>query len=129
MGNVNLGTYADFEKFVKDLRTTNDSLIKIRKESITKRINKDFRDLDSSTGWSRFVGSYGRGTATKGVSDIDVLIELPQKTYDRFNRYIGNKQSALLQEVKRSISTLYPTTKIGGDGQVVVVEFNDMLFE
>ncbi|MGG0052305.1 SMODS domain-containing nucleotidyltransferase [Bacillus atrophaeus] len=124
-----MGTYANFEKFVKDLRTTNDNLIKIRKESITKRINKDFRNLDSSTGWSRFVGSYGRGTATKGVSDIDILIELPQKTYDRFNSYIGNKQSALLQEVRRSISTLYPTTKIGGDGQVVVVEFHDMTFE
>lgn len=34
-------------------------------------------------------------------------------------------QSALLQAVRNSIRVTYPTTEVGGDGQVVVVQFSD----
>jgi len=71
------------------------------------------------------VGSYGRNTAIEGFSDLDMIFQLPSWLYERYNSYSGNGQSALLQEVKRSIANTYSTTSIGADGQVILVRFND----
>jgi hypothetical protein len=55
--------------------------------------------------------------------DIDVLFVLPFAVYERFNTYVGNKQSAILQEVKGVLQKTYPDTDMSGDGQVIVVRF------
>ncbi|MFJ8072259.1 nucleotidyltransferase domain-containing protein [Peribacillus sp. NPDC096447] len=125
-----MGTYDNFNLLVHNARTQNHALVSERYERITRRLNLDFRGLDSTSRYSRYVGSYGRGTAIKGFSDVDMLIELPYDTYVRYNNYLGNGQSALLQEVRASIKTTYTNTDIGGDGQVIVVNFSDgMTFE
>ena len=49
------------------------------------------------------VGSVGRLTAITKTSDYDVLYILPNEVLKRFNKYEGNGQSALLQEVKNII--------------------------
>ena len=49
--------------------------------------------------------------------------------YQRFESAKGNKQSALLQEVKRVLQRTYPNTDLRGDGQVVVVGFYRMSVE
>ena len=95
-----------------------------RAKQITKRVNNDFRLLDSYTRYSLNVGSYGRGTAIH-VSDIDMLVELPYSVYEKYHRYTHNGQSALLQVLRDSIKKTYPTTHIRGDGQVVKLNFND----
>jgi hypothetical protein len=69
------------------------------------------------------VGSYGRNTAIHGVSDLDMVFELPADDLDRFKKLQGNGPSQMLQEVKRCLEARYPKTKMSGDGQVVVVEF------
>ena len=105
------------------------SLISKRYKTITKAINGDFWSSDSETNHSRYVGSYGRGTAIN-VSDIDVLFELPNREYDHFKSLSGNGPSRLLQAVKSAIKDTYFRTDIHGDGQVVVVNFSDgMKFE
>lgn len=125
-----MGVTENFKNFVGNLRTTNDSIISVRRKNIVKRINMDFRGSYSDTDYSRFVGSYGRGTAIKGFSDVDLMVILPYSVYDKYNNYLTNGQSALLQAVKNSISQTYSQTKTGGDGQVVVVEFSDgIIFE
>jgi hypothetical protein len=59
-----------------------------------------------------------------------MAFEMPSYYFEKYNNYQTNGQSALLQSVKSSIQTTYPSTYIGGDGQVVVVEFSDgMKFE
>ncbi|MFI0398212.1 MAG: nucleotidyltransferase [Thiolinea sp.] len=103
---------------------TTVSNISYRAKQITQRINNDFRGIDSDIRYSLFVGSYGRGTDIH-VSDIDMIIELPYSFYEKYDGYIGNGQSVLLQEVKNSIKKTYSTTHMRGDGQVVVLEFND----
>ena len=65
-------------------------------------MNGDFWDTNSETAHSRYVGSYGRGTAID-VSDLDVLIELPNEEYDHFASLTGNGPSRLLQAVKKAI--------------------------
>ena len=56
------------------------SLISMRYKTITKAVNKEFWNSISDTAHSRYVGSYGRGTAIS-VSDLDVLVELPQNEF------------------------------------------------
>ncbi|MFB5663692.1 nucleotidyltransferase domain-containing protein [Alteribacillus sp. HJP-4] len=125
-----MGTYDNFSKLVQNTRTLNHSTVTERCGKITKRLNIEYWDTESSTSHSRYVGSYGRGTAIRGFSDVDLLMQLPDSIYDRYNKYLGNGQSALLQEVKKSISKTYSATDVGGDGQVVVVQFSDtMRFE
>ncbi len=105
------------------------SLISKRYKTITKAVNKTFWDSSSETAHSRYVGSYGRGTAIN-TSDLDVLIELPDEEYDHFTSLTGNGPSRLLQAVKGAILEAYPKTDVKGDGQVVVVKFSDgMKFE
>ena len=105
------------------------SLISIRYKTITKAINHYFWNINSETAHSRYVGSYGRGTAIN-VSDLDVLVELPDNEFEHFSSLSGNGPSRLLQTVKNAIQNTYSRTYIHGDGQVVVVTFSDgMKFE
>ena len=57
--------------YVIDLKTR--SLISMRYKEITKAINRAFWNSESETDHSRYVGSYGRGTAIN-TSDLDILI-------------------------------------------------------
>lgn len=98
--------------------------ISTRYKTITKAINREFWKSTSDTLHSFYVGSYGRGTAIN-TSDIDLLVELPQSEYNRFDVYKRNGQSFLLQAVKNAIQSTYPNTGISADGQVVQLLFTD----
>lgn len=108
------------EKITMDKR----ALISKRYKAITKAVNQEFWGISSDTAHSLYVGSYGRNTAID-TSDIDVLVELPEAEYQRYNVQKGNGQSRLLQAVKGAIQNTYPRTEIRGDGQVVKVLFTD----
>jgi hypothetical protein len=75
------------------------------------------------------VGSYGKGTATRPPSDVDMLYLLPVSEYKRINQLIGNGQSQLLQEVKRTLSYTFPRTELSADGQVVKAPFNSFAID
>lgn len=116
----------NFKTFCDDLKISSDkrSIISTRYLSICKRLNKDFWKMDTTSG-GRYVGSYGRNTANSWVSDIDMLFEMPISAYYKYDSYIGNGQSALLQSVKNSIANTYSTTSLRGDGQIIQVTFSD----
>lgn len=99
--------------------------ISYRYKRITKQLNKDFWNTESETAHSLYVGSYGRDTAANGVSDLDVAFTLPYSVYQQYDAHMGNGQSALLQAVRASIGRTYSTSYVGGDGQVVAVNFTD----
>lgn len=115
-----------FSSFCSALRMTDSvvSNISSRAKQITKRVNNDFRGIDSDTRYSLYVGSYGRGTDIH-VSDIDMIAELPYWVYEKYDNYLGNGQSSLIQALKDSIQQTYSTTHIRGDGQVVKLNFTD----
>lgn len=116
----------NFSTFNNNLKMSDSVIDKIQRrfKRITKRINQEYRDLDSETSYSLYVGSYGRGTEI-WTSDIDLIVQLPYKIYEKYNNYIGNGQSALLQDVKRALQKTYPTSHIKGDGQVIGINFED----
>jgi hypothetical protein len=120
-----MGVGEDFQTFCSRLTISNRDDIGKRYQLITKRLNADFRNLDSYTAHSFYTGSYGRGTAIGFVSDADMIYELPDSYYIQYSKYITNGQSALLQAVSRSIQKTYSSTNTVGDGQVVVVSFTD----
>lgn len=91
-------------------------------------MNVDIWNIDSDTFYSRYVGSYGRGTAIGAISDIDILYEMPGSPANYSDTY--NAQSAILQRVRNSIRNTYPQTEIGADGQVIQILFADgLIFE
>lgn len=122
-----MGVAEDFQNFQGRylISATTLSSITYRYKRITRQLNQEFWGSDSDVSHSLYVGSYGRDTAAKGVSDLDVAFVLPGHMYTTYNNYTGNGQSALLQAVKRAIQKTYPTSESFGDGQVVIINFND----
>lgn len=101
-----------------------------KKNRFLKRINsinsllseKYYKNNDNNT---IIVGSFGRGTATSGCSDYDIIFQMPDDIYTRINGNSSNGQSNLLQEIKNQLYKTYSRTEIKGDGQVVDVLFAD----
>lgn len=115
-----------FSTFCSNLRMDSNTVSKIqsRYQQITKRINLDYWNSSSETEHSLYVGSYGRGTEI-WTSDIDIIVRLPYSIYEKFDKYSGNGQSALLQEVKGVLQKTYSTSYIKADGQVIGIDFSD----
>jgi len=107
-----------FKDFVGNLAIDNAEQISLRYEEITACLNKKFRDTESKTANSLQVGSYGRWTAIKGVSDLDMLYIMPKSKWDE---YKDGKQSELLSDTKDAIKARYPKTDVSVDRLVVRV--------
>lgn len=121
----------DFETFCSNISIDEDTraLIRSRKNEIANRLNHDFWGSNARDQHLIYVGSYGRRTETS-TSDIDLLYVLPSTVFSKYYERKHNGQSDLLQDVKNSVASTYSTTKMRGDGQVVVVSFSDgMTFE
>lgn len=122
-----MGVGEDFALF-KDKYNIDQALITSisqRYRRITRQLNQDFWNTASEAAHSFYVGSYGRDTAARGISDLDIAFVLPYQVYAQYHAYTQNGQSALLQAVKRSIQKTYSTSESFGDGQVVVITFTD----
>lgn len=114
-----------FEQFHRNLLLT----VPQHADAITKRngvvrcLNRHYYGLISDTDHSFPIGSWGKNTAIRPPRDVDLYFLLPPNVYQRFQGYLWNRQSALLQEVKQAIVETYPDTDIRGDGQVILVRF------
>lgn len=113
------------ERIVYDIR----KLVSLRYHTVTRAVNNEFWNSISDTLHSFYVGSYGRNTAID-TSDVDILVELPDSLFDRYNNLSGNSQSRLLQAVRNAILSAYPRSDVRADGQVAKISFSDgMYFE
>jgi hypothetical protein len=113
-----------FERFRQNLSVSNADEISTKYRNITKRLNLDFWDRESETLNSLQIGSYGRRTAIDGISDLDMVFELPADCLSRYRKLSGNGPSAMLQEVRASLLKRYNASDIRADGQVVGVNFS-----
>lgn len=75
------------------------------------------------------IGSWGKDLATRPPRDVDVYFELPPDVYYRFENRLGNRQSALLQEVRGVLLPTYSGTTIQADRHVVLVGFGSYAVE
>ncbi len=107
-----------FQGFLDNIKIDNAYVISLRYEEITASLNKKFRDTESKTANSLQVGSYGRWTAIKGISDLDMLYIMPAT---KWADYKDGKQYQLLSDTKDAIKSRYPTTEVFVDRLVVRV--------
>lgn len=117
-----------FSDFANSLEIDNTEEIDKRVGRITKRLNEAYWESESNEDHRYVVGSLGRTTAVKGVSDLDLLFVLPKELKQQYDNREGNIQSQLLQDIKKEIKKTYPYTIVRGDGQVVVVTFTSVNF-
>lgn len=115
-----------FKDFLNNLKVDNAAQISLRYGEITKSLNKKFRDTESDTANTLQIGSYGRFTGIKGISDLDMLYIMPKTQWDS---YKDGKQSQLLTDVKNAIKARYPNTEIRVDRLVVSVTYTNFFIE
>ena len=115
-----------FRDFLQNLKIDNSEKISNRYDEITASLNKKFRDTESKKANSLQVGSYGRWTAIKGISDLDMLYIMPK---GKWNYYKDGKQSQLLSDVRSAIKARYPTTDVRVDRLVVTVTYTNFHIE
>ncbi len=79
------------------------------------------------TGDSKFlIGSYGKSTNIRPPTDIDMIFKIPKEVFEKYKDYASNGPSALLQDIRESLSERYTTTeKITALGKVVLVQFTE----
>ena len=118
----------NFNEFISNLQIDNFDDINNSLEGIAKKLNQKYYD-NSTTENYLIVGSMGRNTSIKGESDIDVIYELPDEVFERFDDYESNGQSQLLNEIRDTLKEKYPSTDIKGDGHVVVISFTKYKIE
>lgn len=115
-----------FKTFLDNLKVDNSEQISQRYGEITASLNKKFRDTESKEANSLRVGSYGRYTGIKGISDLDMLYIMPK---GKWETYKNGKQSQLLTDTKNAIKARYPTTDVQVDRLVVTVSYNNFHVE
>ncbi|MBA2850837.1 putative nucleotidyltransferase [Methanococcus maripaludis] len=115
-----------FQTFCNEIKLSNEKveIIRRRYRAITEELNRTYWNSTSNVLNSIYVGSYGRRTDTR-TSDVDIIVSLPFEMLERFDGHLQNGQSALLQAVKNTMLNVHSTTRMKGDGQVVVVEYSD----
>ena len=100
-----------------------------KKDGVVNCLNRHYYGTSSTTDNSFLIGSWAKKTAVRPPRDVDLYFLLPPAVYERFKRYVWNRQSALLQEVKDVLTATYPNTDMRGDGQVVLVRFGSYSVE
>lgn len=116
-----------FAEVLELLKVDNLEDIDRRRDEITKALNKDFRDSSSTKHNRYYIGSFGRHTAIRGISDLDLMYILPPSLKDSYLSAGGALRS--LNRIRDVLKARYSTTNIRVDRTIVVVEFGDFRFE
>ncbi len=119
-------TAQSFSVFLNNIKVDSESKVSPRYKEITQKLNRTFRNTDSETDNSLMVGSYGRYTGIKGISDLDMIYIMPNRLFAKYK----SDQSKLLQDTKSALQERYPKTDITYDQILVQVKFSDdFMFE
>lgn len=117
-----------FDALLENLRVGDAAAaVASRRDEITKALNKDFRSKDGCTDYKLMVGSYGRHTAIKGVSDLDMIFILPPEIRSDYARDTGPRR--MLNRVRDDLKARYPSTEVRVDQCVVRVQFTSNAFK
>lgn len=117
-----------FDTLLENLKVGDKAdTIASRQDEITKALNKDFRSKDGCTDHKLMVGSFGRHTAIKSVSDLDMIFILPSGIRSSYDGDTGPRR--ILERVRDDLRSRYPNTDIRVDQCVVRVQFTSNAFK
>lgn len=114
-----------FETFLNNIKVDSHEQIDRRYREITKALNKFFRNTESETANSFMIGSYGRYTGIKSISDLDMIYVVPSSLKEKYR----GKPYDLLADTKTAIGNHYSTTLKKVDQCIVSVQFTNFTFE
>lgn len=123
-----MGTSTRFARFVGNisLKPSDHDDAKRKYDGVAGTLHRNYYSTHYDGSSKLLIGSYEKDTGVRPPRDVDILFLMPYAEYGRYDSYLGNGQSQLLQDIKKIIQVTYPTTdKIRGDGQVVVVPFKN----
>jgi len=114
-----------FDAFLSNIQLTKNQIAdaQTKHTGVRSALEKAFYNPPYPTTTSILVGSYGKNTAVRPPTDVDILFIMPASSWQQYHLYPGNGPSKLLQDVKNALQKTYPNTAMRGDGQVVVVSF------
>jgi len=121
----------EFNKFCSDIKLTSKQRTdaKLKYRGVAKKLHDKYYETEYNGDTKFLFGSYKTKTNTRPITekhDVDLLFKIPDETFQKFDDYEGNGQSALLQEIKTVLNEKYTTTdKIRAWGKVVLVTFAD----
>ncbi|MCW2404421.1 hypothetical protein M2336_001050 [Sphingobium sp. B1D7B] len=115
----------DFKTLFSNIAIDNEDTIALRYGEVTRACNLQFRDTDSRTANSLQVGSYGRWTGIRGISDLDMLYIMPSGKWDTYK----NNPYKLLRDTADAIQARYTTTEVYVDTLVVVCKYKNFKVE
>ena len=117
-----------FAKTISNLKVGDTArTINARRDEITKALNKSFRLKEGCTDYKLMVGSFGRHTAIKGVSDLDMIYILPPDIRASYSNENGPRR--VLERVRDILKGRYPNTEMVVDQCVVRVQFVSNAFK
>lgn len=121
----------NFKKFLENIELTEYQVEDGDKKatSVCKTLHEHYYDENYTGSTKLLIGSFGKNTAIRPPSDVDVIFLLPQSEKERYDKRSGNGQSQLLQDVKNLLLKTYPLTDIKGDGPVVMINFDSYKIE
>lgn len=114
-----------FEKLLDNIVLDIDEQLSKRYKEITKKLNKTFRNTESESANSLQVGSYGRYTGIKGISDLDMLYIMPNSKWVEYK----DDPVKLLRDTRDALIDRWPNSDITYDTPVVVLNFTNFKFE
>lgn len=121
----------NFEEFSANIRLTDNQAddAKTKYDGVCKTLHKKYYENEYDGKTKYLFGSYKTKTNIRPLTpmqDVDVLFKIPKETFDKFDDYKGNGQSALLQEIRDVIKKTYTTTEeIKAWGKIVLVKMSD----
>lgn len=120
-----------FSGFLSNIRMTDNQKQSGQSNhaSVRRCLNNHYYGSSSDTTNSLLIGSWARATRVRPPRDIDVMFVLPAHIYRTYETKTGNKQSQLLQEVKRVLGECFTRTDMSADGQVVLIPFASQAVE
>src|SRR2546422_6096361 len=118
-----------FTRLLKNLFLTRkelDSGIAAYKE-VSATLHGHYYGNQQTTKYMKLIGSWARETQIQPRGDVDILFEVPRHFARKHKT--GNRQSKILQDVKRVLIADFPDTDVKGDGPTVIVPFSDYTVE
>lgn len=117
-----------FDALLENLKLGDRSdKVTARRDEIAKALNKEFRGTVQCADHKLMVGSFGRHTAIKSVSDLDMIYMLPAKSRVVYSDEMGPRR--ILNRVRDALKRKYPNTDIRVDQCVVRVAFSSDAFK
>ncbi|MBW5852823.1 nucleotide-binding domain-containing protein [Yersinia enterocolitica] len=119
-----MGRKEMFSEFLESLKVDLKQAKKIsyHYRRITKSLNFAIRSTNSRVANRLKVGSIGRHTAIRGISDLDMLYIMPANKYEYYDSK-ENGQSKLLTDIRNILAEEYPEQTVKKDRLVVQVIF------